>query len=100
MTVVGVRNVTRRFGSFVALDDVSFSLSGGITGLLGPNGAGKTTLLRILATVAAADAGSIELLGRDPQNAQASSISGVGSGTSHKNQGFIVSSRLSSLSIM
>ena len=71
MTSVGVHNVTRRFGSFVALDDVSFSLSGGITGLLGPNGAGKTTLLRILATVAAADAGSIELLGRDPQNAQA-----------------------------
>ena len=39
----------------------------GVTGLLGPNGAGKTTLLRMLATVLAPDAGSLQLLGRDPQ---------------------------------
>ena len=48
MTVQGstleVRNLTKRFGSFVAVDDVSFDVRPGrVTGFLGPNGAGKTT---------------------------------------------------------
>ncbi len=58
--------VSKRFGPKVALAGVDIDLSTGITGLLGPNGAGKTTLLRILATVLAADQGTIRELGHDP----------------------------------
>ncbi|HQR28095.1 MAG TPA: ATP-binding cassette domain-containing protein [Nocardioides sp.] len=53
MSVIGarveVRNLTKRFGSFTAVDDLSFQVDPGkITGFLGPNGAGKTTTLRML----------------------------------------------------
>ncbi len=45
--VVEVRNVSKHFGDFAALDDVSFNISpGSIVGLIGPNGAGKTTTLK------------------------------------------------------
>lgn len=46
-----ITHVTKRFGSFTALDDVSFELRPGCTSLLGENGAGKTTLLNLLARV-------------------------------------------------
>jgi ABC-2 type transport system ATP-binding protein len=62
-----VTDLTKRFGSTVALDRVTAEIGGGVTGLLGPNGAGKTTLLRIAATVLAPDAGEIRLLGRNPE---------------------------------
>src|SRR5699024_2657855 len=46
---VEVRNLTKRFGGFTPVDDLSFSVEPGqITGFLGPNGAGKTTSLRML----------------------------------------------------
>ena len=61
--------VSKRFGSTVALDDISIELRSGITGLLGPNGAGKTTLLRILATVLAPDRGDIDIFGLRPDRA-------------------------------
>ena len=63
---VNATGVTKRFGPKVALADVDLELDRGITGLLGPNGAGKTTLLRILATVMAADRGTLDVLGEDP----------------------------------
>ena len=48
-TRIEVRNLTKRFGSFTAVDDLSFAVEPGrITGFLGPNGAGKTTTLRML----------------------------------------------------
>jgi ABC-2 type transport system ATP-binding protein len=68
-TAVRVRQLTRRYGRTVALDQIDLDLSAGITGLLGPNGAGKTTLLSILATVASPDAGSLSVLGCDPADA-------------------------------
>src|SRR5258708_7674874 len=47
--VIEVRNLTKRFGSVLAVDDLSFNVeAGSITGFLGPNGAGKTTTLRSL----------------------------------------------------
>ncbi len=63
-------DLTKRFGSTVALDGIDAAVGGGVTGLLGPNGAGKTTLLRIAATVLAPDSGTVTLLGRDPNKAR------------------------------
>src|SRR2546428_13875651 len=56
--------VSKRFGSIVALDDVSFEIvEGEIFGLLGPNGAGKTTLIRSVLDIIKPDSGRIEIFG-------------------------------------
>jgi sulfate transport system ATP-binding protein len=60
------RNVTKRFGSFVALDDVTVEVpSGSLTALLGPSGGGKSTLLRVMAGLEPPDTGVVELEGTD-----------------------------------
>jgi len=61
---IDVSQVSKRFGDFVALDDVSVSLPAGqLTALLGPSGGGKSTLLRIIAGLDSADEGSISIEG-------------------------------------
>ncbi len=63
---IEVHRVAKRFGDFVALDDVSVSIpTGQLTALLGPSGGGKSTLLRIIAGLEQADTGRIEIEGRD-----------------------------------
>jgi len=62
-----VRDLTKRFGARIALDDLSLDLDRGrIHALAGPNGAGKTTLMRILLGLLHPTAGDASLLGRDP----------------------------------
>jgi len=63
---IHVRNITKRFGDFTALDDVSLDVAGGsLTALLGPSGSGKSTLLRIIAGLEFADQGEILISGED-----------------------------------
>ena len=64
--MIEIRGVTKRFGNFTAVDNVSLSVRAGefIT-LLGPSGCGKTTLLRLLAGFETPDGGSILLDGAD-----------------------------------
>ncbi len=59
-----VEKVTKRFGDFTAVEDLSFQVrSGRVFGFLGPNGAGKTTTIRMIVGITAPDEGTIELFG-------------------------------------
>jgi ABC-2 type transport system ATP-binding protein len=66
--VIEVRGLHKSYGSVVAVDGVSFDVRGGeIFGILGPNGAGKTTTVESIAGLRRPDAGTISILGLDPQ---------------------------------
>ncbi len=61
-----IRELSKRFGNLVALNNVNANIQGGLlTGLVGPDGAGKTTLMRILAGLMAPTSGSLEVAGHD-----------------------------------
>jgi len=69
--MIHVRNLKKTFGSFVAVDDVSFEVAAGeIFAFLGPNGAGKTTTIKMLTTLLRPTEGSIELDGLNPLTQQ------------------------------
>jgi ABC-2 type transport system ATP-binding protein len=63
--LVEIKNLTKRFGDYTAVDDVSFSVSEGeIVGLLGPNGAGKTTTIHMILGMVTPSAGEIRIFGK------------------------------------
>ncbi|MBS1847970.1 MAG: ABC transporter ATP-binding protein, partial [Actinobacteria bacterium] len=66
-TAICTVGLTRRFGSHLALDNLTIDVPAGeVLALLGPNGAGKTTTVRLLNGVLVPDAGTIRVLGYDP----------------------------------
>ena len=63
--ILSVRNLRKRFGGLVAVDDASFDVApGAITGLIGPNGAGKTTMFNLISGFLRPDRGAIHFAGR------------------------------------
>jgi ABC-2 type transport system ATP-binding protein len=77
--VVQVRDLLRRFGSFTAVDRVTFDVRRGeIFGLLGPNGAGKTTTFRMLCGLLPASGGTLQVAGTDLRHARASARQHIG----------------------
>src|SRR5262245_28668755 len=74
-----VRGLQKRFGDVHAIDGLDLTVATGeVHGLVGPNGAGKTTLLRILFGLVTPDDGDVSILGRDVDEADASTIESVG----------------------
>lgn len=68
MSVIEARHLRKTYGATTAVDDVSLTLEQGqILAVLGPNGAGKTTTVELIAGLRQADAGTVRVLGRDPQ---------------------------------
>lgn len=70
-----IANITKRFGDFTAVDDLSFDVRAGrVFGFLGPNGAGKTTTIRMIVGITFPDEGTIELNGKRISHKLQSSI--------------------------
>ncbi|PQP82865.1 hypothetical protein C0Q44_15935 [Paenibacillus sp. PCH8] len=64
--MIEVRNISKQFKVYQALNDVSFTVKeGSVTGLIGPNGSGKTTLIRIMNGVLGASRGQVTINGLD-----------------------------------
>lgn len=71
MSLIVTRNLTKRYGSKTALDDVSLQVEAGApVALVGPNGAGKTTLMSLMCGYIQPDGGSLEILGHVPGSRQ------------------------------
>ena len=67
--VVTVQHLVKRYGDFVAVDDVSFSIADGeVFGIIGPNGAGKTTTVECVSGLRVPDSGSVSVFGLSPRH--------------------------------
>src|SRR3712207_1753533 len=65
--LIEARSLTKRFGDFVAVDGIDFAVARGETfGFLGPNGAGKSSTMRMIGAVSPRSAGTLRVLGGDP----------------------------------
>ena len=66
-TLIQARSLTKKFGDFIAVDDIDFEVAQGESfGFLGPNGAGKTTTMRMIGAVSPITSGELSVLGLDP----------------------------------
>src|SRR3984893_10240409 len=69
--MIRVQGLTKRFGDFIAVNDISFEVAAGeIFAFLGPNGAGKTTTIKMLTTLLSPTTGALELDGLNPAKKQ------------------------------
>lgn len=76
--VVSVKNLTKKFGKFTAVENISFEIKEGeIVGLLGPNGAGKTTTISMLLGLTLPTSGEIRILGKDVTKKRSETLSEV-----------------------
>ncbi|NVN96698.1 ATP-binding cassette domain-containing protein [Candidatus Nomurabacteria bacterium] len=65
--IIEVKNLTKKFGDFIAVDNISFSIDPGeIFAFLGPNGAGKSTTIKMLTTLITPTEGKMDISGHDP----------------------------------
>ena len=79
-TIIRVRNLSKKFGSFEAVKNVSFTVNkGDVFGFLGPNGAGKSTTIRCLLSLISPDNGSIELFDKSLNKHRSEILANVGS---------------------
>jgi ABC-type multidrug transport system ATPase subunit len=79
-TIIKVDHLTKRFGSFQAVRDVSFQVSrGDVFGFLGPNGAGKSTTIRCMLSLIKNDSGNIEMFGKTYERNRYEILSRIGS---------------------
>ena len=66
-SLISARGLTKKFGDFTAVDGIDFDvLKGESFGFLGPNGAGKSTAMRMIGATSSRDAGTLTILGKDP----------------------------------
>jgi ABC-type multidrug transport system ATPase subunit len=79
-TIIKVNQLTKRFGSFQAVRDVSFHVNrGDVFGFLGPNGAGKSTTIRCMLSLIKNDSGTIEMFGKSYDKNRSEILSKIGS---------------------
>ncbi len=78
--IIKVEHLSKRFGSYEAVKDVSFTVNkGDVFGFLGPNGAGKSTTIRCLLSLITPDSGSVELFGKSFKSERSAILSNIGS---------------------
>lgn len=78
--IIRVEHLAKRFGTFEAVKDVSFTVNrGDVFGFLGPNGAGKSTTIRCLLSLIRPDAGKVELFGKSYANERSAILANIGS---------------------
>ena len=79
-TIIKVRNLSKKFGSFEAVKNVSFTVhKGDVFGFLGPNGAGKSTTIRCLLSLISPDSGTIELFNKSLNKHRSEILGNIGS---------------------
>lgn len=79
-TIIKVRNLSKKFGSFEAVKNVSFTVNkGDVFGFLGPNGAGKSTTIRCLLSLISPDHGTIELFDKSLSKNRSAILANIGS---------------------
>jgi ABC-2 type transport system ATP-binding protein len=67
MSIIVAENLSKRYGSVIAVDGINLSLNEGtITALIGPNGAGKTTTIKMLLGLLKPDNGTVQIFGKNP----------------------------------
>lgn len=77
--VISIKNLSRRFGSNLALDNISLDIPAGIVmGLMGENGAGKTTLIKHILGLLKAQTGAVSVFGKDPVSDPVGVLSNIG----------------------